>query len=164
MFRSKRQSEDDERPASWGIRLTLVILTVFAVLLSVALVQFFSYMYYCRIPLSACKTAGGETVLERAAIPLCSELGEYIVKSGLVRKYPWIIPYLQYRYYAVLDGVTTIKYNAFSGYVDLRGVRIPNSVTVVMSSVSRWRIHGTTVCTVRGRLPSFFLLSFSKNI
>ncbi|MBR3507067.1 MAG: hypothetical protein IKO02_08480, partial [Lentisphaeria bacterium] len=120
--RAERPEDDMPRePFLRRLRSTVLIFLLIAVPAGL-IYAFDSYMYHYSIPMAACASSGGTVTVDRSSLVRRSPLGEYIAKSSLVKKYPWIESYLDYRHYVIPDGVTEIGESAFGGYSGIRSV------------------------------------------
>ena len=106
-------------------KAVLVIALLFLPAVLFPIVSYYMYRY----------TIPAKTVVESADVKEFSHLGEYIDGSAWGKKYlpPPVREWLKYRYrdYVVSDGTAELDWGAFARRSELRGVHIPESVTVI---------------------------------
>ena len=106
-------------------KAVLVIALLFLPAVLFPIVSYYMYRY----------TIPAKTVVEPADVKEFSRLGEYIDGSAWGKKYlpPPVREWLKYRYrdYVVSDGTAELDWGAFARRSELRGVHIPESVTVI---------------------------------
>ena len=101
------------------------LLMILLLVLAIGGMALYFHLYYCRIP-------AGTKVIDASVARPYSPLGEYIAGLSLTKKIPWILPYLQYRYYIIPDGAKEL-HGGFRQNKYVRSVSIPDSVTKIYS-------------------------------